>query len=271
MKLTTKTQVDAAKMQAMQKLNVQLAETALKQRGVIFANALRTVTPPHGKGATMASTAKANNEGIQALRKRIAQDIAGVDSVDQIKPFADPILTRSGKWIAVQSGTHELAKSKGAFGFIVVNSMLYKTEVAPMADPAEVYGKPVFRKGRARKAGGWQPAYVTAPLLRKFVQQRQKRAGRFISGWVPAYTAFGGKRIPAGFYKKLGGSGSGRVTGSGCKLKGEMQNEAAPEAAMAAAAASRQARAVRIAYGALKKNAKALSAWYAKKMKELQK
>ena len=269
MKLTTKVTMDAEKWHALKKLQGALAETALRQRGVIFANALRTVTPPHGKGATMASTAKKDNDGIRALRKRIAQDIAGVDDVEQISAYADPVLTRSGKWIALQTGTKKLALSKGNFGFIVLSSTSYRGKRVPLAKPAEVYGKPVFKRGRAHVSGVWAPVFVKAAALRAFVKQKQAHAGKFVSGWVHGYLAFGGKSVPAGYFRKLGGAGYGRKQGSGEKLRGVMGNEAAPDAAMATRAAMREKRALRIAEPALRTNARALAKWYKKKMKEL--
>lgn len=271
MKLSAKVTTDPAKWGKLQALNEELAATAIKQRGAIFTNAMRTVTPPHGKGATMQSTAKKDNEGIRALKKRIAQDIAGVDSPEQIAPFAEPILTREKKWIAIRpgGGAHVLAKSKGNFGFIVLGSTEYKGKKVPLAKPAVIYGDPIFRKGRAYLRGTWEPALVTADALRKLVKRQQATAGRFISGWVPAWQVFGSKSVPAGFYKKLGGKGYGRQSGSGVKLVGEIGNEAAPEPAMAAAAASRRKRALQIASSALKTNTKALKKWYIKKAKEI--
>lgn len=260
--------MDAGKWRTAQQLQTQLAETALRQRGVIFANALRTVTPPHGSGATVQSTAKKDNEGIRALKRKIAQDIAGVDSAEAVQPFAAPVLTRQGKWIAVDPSTKKQAKSKGNFGFVVLHSMLYKTQLAPVEDPAEVYGRPVFKKGRAH-ARAWRPVLVMPAALRKLIERQQKRAGAFISGWAPAFAAFGGKRIPAGFYKKLGGKGYGVKRGNGPALSGEIGNEAAPETAMATAVESREKRAVRIATPALRSNARALATWYKKKMKEI--
>lgn len=271
MKLTAKATTHPEKWQKLQALQHELAATAIKQRGAIFTNALRTVTPPHGKGATMQSTAKKDNEGIRALRKRIAQDIAGVDSPDQIEPFAEPILTKNKKWIAIRSGggAHVIAKSKGNFGFIVLASKEFKGKKAPIVKPQNVYGEPVFRKGRAYRSGSWAPAFVTAEALRKLVKRQQATAGRFISGWAPAWQVFGGKRMPAGFYKKLAGKGYGRQSGSGSKLTGEIANQAAPEPAMAAAAASRQKRALQIARPALQTNAKALKKWFNKKAKQI--
>lgn len=268
MKIATTVRMNGEKWRAAGKLQTQLAETALRQRGVIFANALRTVTPPHGKGATMQSTAKKDNDGIRALKKRIAQDIAGVDSAEAVQAYAVPVLTKQGKWIAVDPSTKKQALSKGNFGFIVVQSMLYKTELAPIEDPAAIYGKPVFRRGRAH-ARNWRPVMVMAPQVRKLIEKRQKRAGAFISGWYHAFNAFGGKRGPAGFYRKLGGKGYGVKRGSGQKLSGIMGNEAAPEPAMAQAVAAREKRAVRIAAPALKTNARALAQWYKKKMREI--
>lgn len=271
MKLSAKVTTDPAKWQKLQALNEELAATAIKQRGAIFTNAMRTVTPPHGKGATMQSTAKKDNEGIRALKKRIAQDIAGVDSPEQIEPFAEPVLTKEKKWIAIQpgGGAHKLAKSKGHFGFVVLGSTEYNGKRVPLAKPAEVYGSPVFRKGRAYPSGQWAPHLVSVDALRKLVKRQQARAGKFISGWAHAWQVFGGKRMPAGFYKKLGGAGYGRQSGSGIKLQGEIGNLAAPEPAMAAAATSRQKRAMQIAAPALKTNKKALKKWYIKKAKEI--
>lgn len=271
MKISAEVVDDPAKWGKLQALNEELTATALRQRGVIFANAMRTVTPPHGKGATMQSTAKKDNEGIRALRKRIAQDIAGVDSPEQIEPFAEPVLTREKKWIAIRpgGGAHVLAKSKGNFGFIVLGSTEYKGKRVLLANPAAVYGEPVFRKGRAHLAGQWAPQFVTAQALRKLVKRQQATAGRFISGWAPGWEAFGGQRMPAGYYKKLGGKGYGRTSGSGAKLQGVIGNDAAPEPAMAAAAAARKRRALQIAAPALKTNQKALMKWYKKKAQEI--
>ena len=271
MKMDVQARFDSAQWQKLQALNEELAATAIKQRGAIFTNAMRTVTPPHGKGATMQSTAKKDNEGIRALRKRIAQDIAGVDSPEQIEPFAEPVLTKEKKWIAIQpgGGAHKLAKSKGHFGFVVLGSTEYKGKRVPLAKPAEVYGEPVFRKGRAYPVGQWEPRLVSAGALRKLVKRQQARAGKFISGWAPAWEVFGGNRMPAGFYKKLGGQGYGRQSGSGVKLQGEIGNLAAPEPAMAAAAGARKKRAMEIAGAALKTNANALRKWYVKKSKEI--
>lgn len=270
MKISAQVAQDPAKWRKLQALNEELAATAIKQRGAIFTNALRTVTPPHGKGATMQSTAKKDNEGIRALRKRISQDIAGVDSPEQIEPFATPIFTRQKKWIAIKSGggAHELADAKGNFGFIVLGETAFKGKRAPLENPAKVYGDPIFLKGRAH-ARQWAPHFVTAEALRRLVKRQQKQAGKFISGWAPAWDVFGGKRIPAGFYKKLGGKGYGRKTGSGVKLQGEIGNDAAPEPAMAAMASRREERALRIADAALKTNQKALKKWYTKKAKEI--
>lgn len=270
MKLSAKVTTDPAKWQKLQALNEELAATAIKQRGAIFTNAMRTVTPPHGKGATVQSTAKKDNEGIRALKKRIAQDIAGVDSPEQIAPFASPIRTKDKRWIAIQSGssTHKIAESKGNFGFVVLGATEFEGKKAPLEKPAAVYGSPVFRKGRAY-ARQWAPHFVTADALRKLVKRQQATAGKFISGWAHAWQVFGGKRMPAGFYKKLGGAGYGRQSGSGVKLQGEIGNLAAPEPAMAAAAASRRKRALQIAAPALKTNQNALKKWYTKKAKEI--
>lgn len=266
MKITCKPTVDTQRWRSVEQLQAELAEQLVRQRGAVFANAWRTVTPPHQRGATMDSTAVKKNEGYTRLLRNISMDIAGVPSPEDVQAYATPRRLKNGEFLA-KTADGQLAVPRGGFGFVVVSGGGGKFP-APIADPAAVYAGRSFVEGRSYLRGA-PVVYVRPAPVKRLIKSQQKRAGKFISGWVPGLRAMGAKKVAAGFYSALAGGGSGRVSGSGTRMRGELENAAAPSAEMAAVLKKRKSWALSIARPALATNASALSAWYKKKMKAL--
>lgn len=266
MKLTCKASVDAQKWRSVEQLQEQLAEQLVRQRGAVFANAWRTVTPPHQRGATMESTATKKNEGYTRLQRNISMDIAGVPTPEDVQAYATPVRLKNGEFLA-KTADGQVAVPRGGFGFVVVSGGGGKFP-APIADPAAVYEARSFIEGRSYLAGA-PVVYVRPAPVKRLIKRQQKHAGKFISGWVPGLRAMGAKKIAAGFFSALAGAGSGRVSGSGTRLRGELENAAAPSDEMAAVLKKRKSWALAIARPALATNADALKKWYANKMKAL--
>lgn len=180
----------------------------LKMTGTIYANALRTLTPPHGNGATLKETANKKNKGITKLRERIAEDIMGGPS----PTFARPVRRVDGSWMAFDSSGH-YTEGKGNFGLVVPTVKKFGKAAVPMEDPARVIAGGYFRprKGSMRRIRRLHdgPHFVTASALKALVKRKQQNAGFSISGWAPGARFFAvGAKIARGFYEERGGHGA---------------------------------------------------------------
>lgn len=176
--------------------------------GTVYANALRTLTPPHGQGASLASTRTKKSKGITKLRERIAQDIMG----GATPTFARPVQRADGSWMAfAPSGGY--TEGHGNFGLVVPTVKKFGKASVPMEDPARVISAGYFRrrKGSMRRLRRQHdgPHFVTASALKALVKHKQRNAGFTISGWAHGANYFStGANIARGFFPELGGPGS---------------------------------------------------------------
>lgn len=200
--------VNTGPVTAMQYAAQAAAARSLRLSGVVYANALRTLTPPHGVGATMQNTQKAKNTGILKLRERIAEDIMGGAE----PTFARPVRRADGSWMALDAKGH-YTEGSGHFGFVVPTASKFGDSVVPIEQPAHrlrlsrwYRRKGSMRRYRATHDG---PHFVTAASLKALVKHKQKNAGFTISGWYHGWRFFStAKNAPTGFFPSLRGPGS---------------------------------------------------------------
>lgn len=243
--------------------------------GTVYANALRTLTPPHGDGATLASTARKNSKGITKLRERIAEDIMGGPT----PTFARPVRRYDGNWMAFDSSGH-YTEGNGNFGLVVPTVKKFGKAAVPMEDPARIIKDGYFRRRRGamrrirQKHDG--PHFVTASALRALVRRKQKLAGYSISGWAHGARLFStAKNIPGGFFASLGGAGdaglwdgpSSFVPGTVDAREGWLENDAIHDAKHKSRFVDHTVYSV--ARHALDKMRKNIISWYTKKAKQI--
>ena len=200
--------VNTGPVTALQYAAQAAAERCLRLSGVVYANALRTLTPPHGVGATMQNTQKAKNAGILRLRERIAEDIMGGPE----PTFARPVRRADGSWMALDAQGH-YTEGSGHFGFVVPTVSKFGDSVVPMEKPEPLLSGSRWyrRKGSMRRFphAHQGPHFVTAASLRALVKKKQKMAGFTISGWYHGWRFFStAQNAPTGFFPALGGPGS---------------------------------------------------------------
>lgn len=183
------------------------AKRVIKLSGTIYANALRTLTPPHGEGATLQNTRGKRSKGILKLRERIAEDIMGGATIRK----ARPVLTRDGRWLAFdERGSY--SSGGGHFGLVVPTVNRFGKTPIPFEDPRAVLRDlVVYRQKGAMRRWGRPPRelhFVRPGALRAAVRENQWLAGRTISGWAPGARFFAtGASIAPGFYEDRGGRG----------------------------------------------------------------
>lgn len=209
----------------------------IKLSGTVYANALRTLTPPHGKGATMQDTHKKKSKGITALQARIEQDLQGGPT----PTYARPVRRKDGTWMAFDDAGNYTAGG-GNFGMVVPSATKFGKYKVPVESPEQVLSKvgeqALTHKGRVRRWRRVQDGihFVRAGALRALVSKRKKQAGYTISGWAHGarFFATGKKGIAKGFFEPLGGAGAAgqAATPAGDAfaevepLEGWMQNDA---------------------------------------------
>jgi hypothetical protein len=176
--------------------------------GTIYANAMRTLTPPHGDGATLQNTRTKKSKGITKLRERIAEDIMGGPT----PTFARPVQRADGSWMAF-SPSGGYTEGHGNFGLVVPTVKKFGKASVPMEDPARIIKAGYFRRRRGsmrrlrRQHDG--PHFVTASALKALVKRKQSHAGFTISGWTPGARHFStGGSVARGFFPELGGRGA---------------------------------------------------------------
>lgn len=185
------------------------AGRCVQMTGTVYANALRTLTPPHGQGASMASTRAKKSVGIVKLKERIAEDIMGGST----PTYARPVRRRDGSgWMAFDE-SRNYTEGNGNFGLVVPTVKKFGKHTVPMEDAARVISGGRFRrrKGALRRMRREHdgPHFVTASSLRALVKQKQRMAGFTISGWAHGAEYFAtGERIARGFFAELGGPGA---------------------------------------------------------------
>ena len=188
----------------------------LSLSGTIYANALRTLTPPHGQGATLQSTKNKKSKGILALQARIAEDIQGGPQFSTVRAVrrAD-----GSGWMAFDS-RHQYTEGGGHFGMVVPKNETFTdrsgtVHKVPIDDPATIYNRFarwMKKNGRRRvwAPGLTGPIFVRAGKLRSFVAKKKKMAGFTISGWAHGARFFSTSatgKIDKGFFPALGGHG----------------------------------------------------------------
>lgn len=276
MRITTRKQVNAARMQQIVRATAELPRQAVLMRGRVLVGVMRTLSSPH-YGARMADTLKKNSPGIKALKQRISYSIAGVASPADIVPYGRP--AQYGNRVMAQSlATGKLLRPRefrGNFGFVAVQSTRGRKGkgIVPLADPAAVYARARLRSTR-RGAQYYGPAprgihYVTANKLAAFVRKQQRRAGKYLSGWAPAARFFfAPKGISAGYFAEHGRPGSARLTGSAGKAVATVSNQAAYSSGQADRhQAAFRSHGRRMAGSALAKVSEQIRKWYRQQTK----
>lgn len=200
-------------LSAMAMITREAAKKALKSQGILFAAALRTVTPPHGDGAKMATTKNKSSVGINKLKERIAVDIRGAGDSSY---GVTPVRSWNGRWLAFKDGHY--TDGGGNFGLVVPKVTSFtgadgKKYPVPFVKPAEVHQRRVFHTRRgAKRAMHVNPGgvyFVRKTELDRYVAKKQKMAGFTISGWRFGAKLFAtGKTIDGGFFMKLRGRGN---------------------------------------------------------------
>lgn len=228
--------VDYGPLFALSRAMREAQAQCLKLSGTVYANALRTLTPPHGQGAKMKDTAKKKNKGIDALKGRIEADLMGGKAPTK----ARPVRRADGTWMAFDAAGHYTAGG-GNFGMVVATKKKFGKIPVPIETPEQVLAKVgqrvYLRKGQARFWRAKQDGvhFVAAGALRAFVAKRKKQAGKGISGWAHGARFFAtGKNIAAGFFAELGGAGAagqsatpgGSAVADVEPLEGWMENKA---------------------------------------------
>lgn len=268
--------VETGPLFALARAAGEAAERCAQLTGTVYANALRTLTPPHGDGATLASTARKNSKGITKLRERIAEDLMGGPT----PTFARPVRRRDGSgWMAFDSSGH-YTEGNGNFGLVVPTVKKFGKAAVPMEDPARIIKAGYFRRRRGamrrlrQKHDG--PHFVTASALRALVRNKQKMAGYSISGWAHGARLFStAKNIPGGFFASLGGAGdaglsdgsSGFVPGTVDAREGWLENDAIHDAKHKSRFADHTVYSV--ARHGLAKMQENIKKWYLKKAKQI--
>ena len=268
--------------QSFSRLHV-LTEEATKRTaqgiGTIYVRYIAANTPPNAfRGEVGRALGNRKNEAIVGLQKRIAQNIAGVDSVAELKPNVNP--ERVGedmwdyRWLTTQ-------RPGGKFAMLVPDSWrAVRGEAPPESTPEEIYGTPVWRGGQMVSRRPYGPdvrlssytfGFVRLPKLRDFIKKKQSHVGKLISGWARAARAFAtGKGIATGFFENLGGKGFGRMyknkRGNWCGIAINRQSYSEKQRAHLQAMANvSDKRTVQ----ARKAQLAAIKAWYKKEAKRI--
>ncbi len=204
--------------QSFARLHV-LTEEASKRTaqgiGTIYVRYIAANTPPNAfRGQVGAALSNRKNKAVVDLQKRIAQNIAGVDSYKEVEAYARPVPYRklSGAWLALEPEGNRPVKPRGALGMVVPTSWSQvRKQAVPEAEPEQVFAGAVWHKG-GYKLRHYKRSFVRKNKLSAFVKTKQSHVGKLISGWARAARAFAtGKGIATGFFENLGGKGFGRM------------------------------------------------------------
>lgn len=258
-------QMDPRQREALTQLSEKVSAELVRGVGLIYANALRTASPPHGGSATMKSTAKANSVGILQLKKRIAFDISGEEYPQNIIAYGRPVRARNGVYLVLDENGNKVRPS-GSFAIITPGSVGRGKDHLPMETPEEVYSQGKWKNGRW--VGDGKVHFVSAAPLRAFVKKKQAQAGFLISGWAEGARKFSkAKNLPTGFFAKLGGAGSGALRVSGGQAVGELVNAAAHRPGPADRFNER--RVLKLSEMGVAAQRKNMMAWYAREAKKI--
>lgn len=257
--------MDKRQMQALTELSEKVASELVRGVGLIYANALRTASPPHGGNATMKSTAKANSVGILELKKRISFDISGEEYPQNIIAYGRPVRARNGLHLVLDENGNKVRPS-GSFAIITPSTVGRGKHALPMETPEQVYAQGKWENGRW--VGDGKVHFVSAAPLRTFIKKKQAEAGYLISGWAAGARQFSkAKSLPSGFFAKLGGSGSGALRADGGTAKGELVNAAAHRPGPADKFNER--RVLKLSEMGVAAQRKNMMAWYTREAKKI--
>ena len=218
MKLDVKCRIRNRAWQRLAILTEGLPLQAVKTFGTIYVRAMAASTPPHTLGSPASVLSAKKHADILAAQKRVAQNIAGVDSPAEVQPNVRPVKMGADAWQFTYIGSHKV----GEFGMLVPDSWRAQGgENPPESTPKQIYGTPRWEGRRmvpsrpfdpSLMRSGYTGGFVRAKALRSFIAEKQKHVGKLISGWAPAARVFAtGKGIAPGFFASLGGKGFGRI------------------------------------------------------------
>lgn len=170
------------KFYRVQVKSAMAAQEFSRQMAVRALNVVLKWTPPN---QNVNASENPRQEGIKALKKRIAEDLIYAPH---------PLSTTPRK---LKNGTFALGEldgfmGRGGFPFVIPKTGKVRGQ---MSDPESVirrYGKFQTKKGCVRmvyKGPEKTVFFVTAGALKKAIARRQKHAGNLISGWYPTAVA----------------------------------------------------------------------------------
>lgn len=196
-------------------LTDEMSKRTAQGVGTIYVRYIAANTPPNAfRGGVKEALRNRKNKAVVDLQKRIAQNIAGVDSPKEVEAYARPVPYRklSGAWLALEPEGNRPVKPRGALGMIVpISWRQVRKQAVPETEPEQVFAGAVWHKG-GYKLRHYKRSFVRKNKLRKFVKTKQAHVGKLISGWARAARAFAtGKSIATGFFENLGGKGFGRM------------------------------------------------------------
>lgn len=255
-------------------LTEEMSKRAAQGIGTIYVRYIAANTPPNAFGGNVSAALQSRkNADIQALQRRIALNIAGVDKATEVEAYARPVPYRnlSGAWLALEPEENRPVKPRGALGMVVPTSWRkVRKQAVPETEPEKVFTGAVWGRG-GYKLRRYKLTFVRKNKLSKFIKTKQAHAGKLISGWARAARAFAtGKGIAAGFFEHLGGKGFGRLyknkrgTWSGIAINRQSysREQQAHLQAMANVSAKRTS-------AARKAQMEAIKRWYKKEAKRI--
>lgn len=271
--LTMTATVNKSSFKRLQVLTEDMNERAVKAFGTIYVRQMAASTPPHPWGTGPAALSSKGHEDIKSLHRRIAQDIAGVDSPAQVQAFAYPVPSKKwpGSWMAIDTATKRPAKPRGNFGIVVPTSWArVRKQVVPESTPEAAFEGARWQRGHKKPAGRARRHFVRRAKLAAFIRKQQKHAGKLISGWAPAARVFAtGKNIAPGFFEHHGGKGFGRIyKNKGEPMEGIATNRMPYSALQGADIKKRIPRVLKNARGACQVQMENIRKWYQRQAKK---
>lgn len=272
--LTLTATVNNSAFHRLQVLTEDMNERAVKAFGTIYVRQMAASTPPHPVGKGPEALSSKGHADIKSLHRRIAQDIAGVDSPAQVQAFAKPVPYRklSGAWLAIDPSTGRPAKPRGNFGIVVPTSWArVHKQAVPESTPEAAFAGARWQRGHMQPTGHRRRHFVRRAKLAAFIRKQQAHAGKLISGWAPAARVFArGKRIAAGFFEHHGGKGFGRIyKNKKGQMAGIATNRMPYSAQQGADIKKRIPRVMKIARAACKVQTDNIRKWYASQAKKI--
>lgn len=198
-------------------LTTHMNEKAVKAFGTIYVRAMAASTPPHPEFSPASVLSAKKHADILTAQERVAQNIAGVKRVADLRPNAEAVYYDERHGAVYEPGTRKPAKRMGAFGMFIPTSWRSprKGYSLPRSTPAEAYAT-AYWAGKSMKPSRWGVHLVRKTDLAAFIKKKQQHVGKLISGWAPAARVFAaGKGIAPGFFASLGGKGFGRIYKNG--------------------------------------------------------